>query len=257
MTDAVRDLILKPMQEIYLPPLHLRHDADAQARALDAYAAALAPFDGDTLQRAWENVVARQTYWVWPAAARSSRPAGNASPGRRRPAEEEQRKAKALDMADDYATQFMKTSHLAKLAAREGWSGRLRDYVTDAAFVQAQLLCHVRNVSFSTNLIENPGRFHSSQRSIRRLPQDHRTLPSSPAPSTSAYPRPYPPMAAAVPPQRGTNPDRMSAWAAFNHSCFLSGDTLCARRDSLLACPAAQLFEVGSVPQRLEIFIGA
>ncbi len=61
MTDAVRDIILKPMCELYLPPLHLRREADAQERALAAYETALAPFDSETLQCGWAKVVAEQT----------------------------------------------------------------------------------------------------------------------------------------------------------------------------------------------------
>ena len=163
MTDAVRDIILKPMQELYLPPLHLRHDVDAQARALAAYETALAAFDRDTLQRAWEHVVAHQSYWVWPSCGTIAEACRQCRPRPEPPSDEEQRKEKASRMADAYAARFMKTSHLAKLAAREGWSGRLREYVTDAAHVQAQLLCGVRDVSFSTNLIADRSRFHSSR----------------------------------------------------------------------------------------------
>jgi hypothetical protein len=163
MTRTVQDIILKPMQELYLPPLHLRHDADAQTCVLDAYAKALAPFDADTLQRAWQKVIAEQTNWIWPSCGSIAAVCRQCQPKPAPPSEEERRREKALQMADDYAAQFMKTSHLANLATREGWSGRLREYVYDAAWVQAQLLCHVRDVSFSTNLIESPSRFHSSR----------------------------------------------------------------------------------------------
>jgi hypothetical protein len=162
MTDAVRDIILKPMCELYLPPLHLRRDADAQDRALAAYETSLAPFDRDTLQRAWDKVVAGQTYWVWPNPGTIAEACRQCQPKPTPLSEEEQRKEKALSMADDYATHYMKTSHLAKLAAREGWSGRLREYVTDAAWVQAQLLCQVKNIGWNAKLAEGLGRFHSS-----------------------------------------------------------------------------------------------
>jgi hypothetical protein len=163
MADAVRDIILQPMQEMFLPPVHLRRHADAQARALDAYAKALAQFDSDTLQRAWQQVVARQTYWIWPSCGAIVEACRQCRPRPAPPTEEQQRKAKALDMADAYAGRFMKTSHLAQLAVREGWSGRLREYVTDAASVQAQLICGVRDVSFSSNLLDGPNRFHSAR----------------------------------------------------------------------------------------------
>jgi hypothetical protein len=162
MTQAVRDIILTPMQELYLPPLHLRRDADAQARALAAYEAALSSFDPDTLQRGWAKVVAEQTYWVWPNPGTIAEACRSFQPKPAPPSEEQQRQAKALQMTDDYATRYMKTSHLAKLARREGWSGRLREHVTDAAWVQAQLICRVKNIGWNAKLADGLGRFHSS-----------------------------------------------------------------------------------------------
>src|SRR5260370_21268175 len=146
MPDTARDIILKPMCELYLPPLHLRRDADAQERALAAYESALAPFDRDTLQRGWEKVVAQQTYWVWPNPGTIAEACRQCQPKPTPPSDEEQRKDKAAQMADDHVSRYMKTSHLAKLARREGWSGRLREYVTDVAWVQAQLICRVQNI---------------------------------------------------------------------------------------------------------------
>jgi hypothetical protein len=85
------------------------------------------------------------------------------------PPTDEQRRSKALAMAHDYATAFMHASHLAKLAGREGWSGRLREYVTDAAFVQAQLMCGARDIGWNARLAEGLGRFHSSAATAGKL----------------------------------------------------------------------------------------
>jgi hypothetical protein len=162
MTEAARDIIIEPMLELYLPPLHLRQDAQAQERALAAYEKALAGFDRDTLQRGWNKVVAQQTYWVWPNPGTIAEACRQCQPRPTRPSEEEQRREKALDMAEAYTARYMKTSHLGRLARQEGWSGRLREYVADAAWVQAQLLCQVKNIGWNARLAEGLGTFHSS-----------------------------------------------------------------------------------------------
>ena len=59
MTPAVQEVIIRPMTELYLPPLHLRANPEARARALDAYDNALADFGRDTLEKAWKTVVAQ------------------------------------------------------------------------------------------------------------------------------------------------------------------------------------------------------
>lgn len=171
MTQTVRDIVLGPMTELYLPPLHLRRDAQAQARALAAYEQALAGFDRDALQKGWDKVVAGQTYWVWPnpgtiaeacrQCAKRSLPTG----------EEEQRRQQALDLAEAYTARYLKTSHLAKLARREGWSGRLREYVADAAWVQAQLIAGVRHLGWNACLAEDFGPFRSSQQAFEEYRQ--------------------------------------------------------------------------------------
>jgi len=160
--STVRDIILEPMLSLYPPPTHLRGNQQAQQRALAAYEKALAGFDRNTLQRGWENVVARQARWVWPSpriiveACRKCRPKPRLSA-------EQQRTQKAIALAEAYTAQFMKTSYLAKLAREEGWAGRLRDYVADAAWVQAQLLAQVSNVGWNARLADGLGQFRSSQ----------------------------------------------------------------------------------------------
>lgn len=160
MSDLVREIILEPMCALFPPPQHLRDRRETLALALASYERALARFDRATLQQGWDQVVAEQTFWCWPnpgeivAACRQCLP--------RSPSDEEKRKAQALELADAYTSRFMKTAHVARLARREGWSGRLQDYVQDAAWVQAQLICGVRNLGWNTHLAENLGAFRSS-----------------------------------------------------------------------------------------------
>ena len=125
MTLVVQEVIIRPMTELYLPPLHLRGNAEARARALDAYDKALAGFDRDTLQQAWKTVVAQQTYWVWPNPGVIAEACRHCQPRPKPTNEEEKRREQALDMAEAYTARYMKTSRLAKLARQEGWDGPL------------------------------------------------------------------------------------------------------------------------------------
>jgi hypothetical protein len=173
MTQAVRDLILEPMLELYLPPTHLRADAQARERALAAYEQALARFDRDTLQHAWDRVVADQAFWVWPNPGTIVAACRQCEPRTKPPGEEEQRQAKALAMAEEYAGRYMKTSQVAKLAKREGWAIWLREYVADAAWVQAQLICKVQHIGWNAKLADGLGHFSSSAEAFeqyRRTP---------------------------------------------------------------------------------------
>ena len=135
MTPAVQEVIIRPMTEIYLPPLHCAHP-QAKARALDVYDKALAGFDRDTLQQGWQKVVAMQTYWVWPNPGVIAEACRQCQPRPKPTNEEEKHRGQALDMAEAYTARYMKTSHLAKLARQEGWSAPLRRYVADVAWVQ-------------------------------------------------------------------------------------------------------------------------
>jgi hypothetical protein len=163
MINAVRNVILEPMLALYPPPSHLRHDEQAQQRALAAYEKALAGFDRATLERAWEKVVARQAGWVWPNPRTIVDACRQCQPRPTPPSDQEQRQQHALDLAEAYTAQFMKTSYLARLARQEGWAGPLRDYVADAAWVQAQLLAQVKRIGWNARLADGLGPFRSSQ----------------------------------------------------------------------------------------------
>jgi len=162
MTTAVRDIIIEPMLSLFPAPLHLRHNGQARELALAAYEKALARFDRETLQRGWEKIVAEHALWVWPNPATIADACRQCQPKPTPPSEEEQRKEKALGMAEAYTTHYMKTSHLARLARQEGWAGRLREYVADAAWVQAELLCKIKNIGWNARLADGIGQFRSS-----------------------------------------------------------------------------------------------
>ncbi len=153
MTRAVQDLILKPMQAIFPPPLHLRQDAQRRAAALAAYADALADFDAATLASAWMAVVAQHTFWCWPSAGTIAEACRRFAPPPPAGGEQEKLGQQAEAMADAYTARFMKTTHVARLARAGGWDAKLAEFVRDAANVQGQLICGVRGVSFASTLV--------------------------------------------------------------------------------------------------------
>jgi hypothetical protein len=168
MTDAVRQAILEPMLQLYLPPLHLRADAQAQAGALALYEQALAPFDRGTLERAWQHVVANHAFWVWPNPGAIVAACQRCESRPRPSSDEAQRQAQALEQAEAYTARYLKTSQLAKLARREGWAGRLNEYVAAAAWVQAQLICGVQHLGWDAILVRDLGRFRSSREAFEK-----------------------------------------------------------------------------------------
>lgn len=153
MTGAVQEHIIGPMLAIYPPPQHLRGDRRRQAEALAAYTKALARFDAPTLAAGWQKVVAEHPFWVWPNPGAIADACRACLPKPPAVSDGEQRRQAAEALADAYTARFMKTTQFAKLAEREGWAPRLREYVRDAAWVQAQLIEGVYPVGFPTNLI--------------------------------------------------------------------------------------------------------
>jgi hypothetical protein len=140
----VEEVVLRPMQRVYLPPRHLRfHDADdpdAKEEALEQYYQALSGYDRAALEKAWQRVRAGHDFSIWPTPARLVQAAELSLPRPRPPSEAELRHQHALDRAEEYAACFMKRRKVARLAREEGWAGRLRAYVHAAAWVQAQLI---------------------------------------------------------------------------------------------------------------------
>jgi hypothetical protein len=159
---TVREAILKPMLEIYAAPPHLI-DAQDRKRALAAYERVLSRFDRQTLKRAWEQVAAIHTAWTWPSPAFIQLTCQRLPRHPAPPSEEEQRRSRAIEMADDYARKFMKGSHVAELARKEGWAERLSSYVRSAAWVQAQIICGVREIGWDICLVPNWDSYGSAQ----------------------------------------------------------------------------------------------
>jgi hypothetical protein len=163
---AVREVILEPMEGLYDIPFKLRHDEAARKRALADYETLLSRFDRGILAQAWKHVLAVYQDRRWPTPGVFAAACEMIARRHQLPTAEESRKAKALDMAEAYTSRYMKTSHLAKLARREGWAGPLRAYVADVAHVQAQLICGVCHIGWNARLADDLGDFHSSAEAL-------------------------------------------------------------------------------------------
>jgi hypothetical protein len=102
----------------------------------------------------WERFVTTQALWVWPPPAVIVAACRECAPRQPPPGEEEQRQRRAQALADAYVARYMKMSQVYKLAKRDGW---LLDYVQSAAWVQAQLICQVRDISWDAGLARDLG----------------------------------------------------------------------------------------------------
>jgi hypothetical protein len=169
MPEAVREAIIEPMLVTYLPPQQVRHDSAARNRALAEYTKTLAPFDRETLERAWELVKATHLLVIWPAPGTIAEACRQCQPKPRPPTEEERQRQKSLAMADAYTARYMKTSHLAQLARQEQWADRLREYVAATAWVQAQMICQVRHIGWDKLLLPDGERYRSSQAAFEAI----------------------------------------------------------------------------------------
>ena len=162
MTAAVQEHIIRPMLALYPPPVHLRQNAKSQAAALAAYVDALAGFDAATLAAGWRAVTAEHRFWCWPSIGTVVEACRRFAPPPPALGEQEKRRRQAEALADAYTARFMKTTHVARLARAEGWELKLGEYVRDAAWVQAQLICGVRGISFASTLVPPEERHISS-----------------------------------------------------------------------------------------------
>jgi hypothetical protein len=158
INQDVEDAVIKPMRAMYPAPLHLRHDAEAERLTLDTYRRGLARFERPVLERAWQRVAERNDYWTWPKLSELARACGECqkkAEATEPPAEPWAEKAASLVYA--YRKRFMETSQTATRAKTEGWAEQLRQYVDEAAWVQAQYLCGRKDVGYSSTVLVGRG----------------------------------------------------------------------------------------------------
>jgi hypothetical protein len=163
MTEAVREYVLDRMVQLYPPPTHLRGDEAQTNAALAEYERVLAPFDRETLARAWDKVVAEHSFWVWPNPGLFAEACRQFAPKPTAPSEKEQRRQQALELADHYTHRYMKMSHLAQLARAEGFEPELLAYVQAASWVQAQLIAGVRDIGWDSVLVPDAHAYGSAR----------------------------------------------------------------------------------------------
>lgn len=161
----VQEIILARMLDIYLPPTHLRQNQQAQQELLRGYEEALARFAPATLERAWHEVVGKHQFWIWPHAGTFAATCERLEPARHTPAEshESSQKRQAQEMTDTFTRKYRKKSKLAQEASKAGWLPQLMEYVTASAWCQAQLICQVTHIGWSSLLLSaHLGEFHSA-----------------------------------------------------------------------------------------------
>ncbi len=171
-TNAVREVILAPILDLYVPPPQVRYDRRARERALAEYTQALAPFSRSTLSKAWELVRETHELSIWPSPGVIARACRQCARQTQAPSQDEAKRQQALDLADAYTAKYMQTSTLAKLARQEHWAGRLQEYVAAASWLQAQLLCGVQQIGWDRVLLPEDSRHRSSQEAFAAIRED-------------------------------------------------------------------------------------
>lgn len=162
MNGAVRTLILERMQAVFMPPQQVRANRQARQLALVEYEQALQGFTAEVLEQAWVKVRNEHELVIWPPIRRFLDACRYYAVREGQPSPEEGRRQQALEQANAYTSRFLKHSVLAQRARAEGWLGELQNYVQAAAWVQAQLLCGVRQLGFDSVLLEE-GEYRSAQ----------------------------------------------------------------------------------------------
>jgi hypothetical protein len=172
----VQEAIVKPMLRLYMAPGHLRENPHEQPAALQEYFRSLEHYPRPVLEQVWRVVVEEHTLSIWPPPGKILEICRRVPRSSPKTNEVDQRLQQARDLAETYAQRFMKTSQVARLAKREGWSGYLRSYVEAASWVQAQLIGGIRDIGFDSILTRHLGTFASAQEALQAY---RRTLPKS------------------------------------------------------------------------------
>lgn len=154
-TQDVQKAILEPMTATFAPPKHLLFQPELQERALREYERSLAVFEREVLEQVWRTVCGGHRYKVWPTPATFVKVALALHKNQRTGPPLEAKQTEALALADAYVARYCKTSQLAKQAQRDGWLNELRHYVTEAAWVQAQMLVGIERVSYDSILLRH------------------------------------------------------------------------------------------------------
>lgn len=151
--EDVWEIILGPMQDLYMPGQHIRNNREAQQRALNEMVRSLEKFDRITLERAWEQVKAGHDLVIWPPVGVIETAARFFEPKPAPPSEQAKRLKQALEMTDNKVSGYMKTSKLSAQAKREGWSGHLRAFVHGLISIQAQIHCGCQGIGYTSRLL--------------------------------------------------------------------------------------------------------
>ena len=154
--EAVWTHILKPMQEFFPAPTHIRNDMKALGAALQLYERALMRFDPEVLKAAWPIAAAADELWCWPKLIDLVKVCQDEEKNfRRRTATREiDLQDQASSLATKYANSYMKRSQVAALARKEGWDQELKSYVFEVACVQAQFMVGIQNVGYPSLVLK-------------------------------------------------------------------------------------------------------
>lgn len=165
MSDDVQEAVLGPMLQLFPPPKHLRQPSAIQI-ALVPYRRALERFDRPALDFAWQKAVEENAMWCWPTVHAL---VSQAEAYQRQHQASEAWVEKAQELTDAYTRRFMATSQTAARAKAEGWADKLSAYVTEGAWLQAQILVGRENLSYSGLLVAHLPTIEEKKEAVAEL----------------------------------------------------------------------------------------
>jgi hypothetical protein len=147
--------VIKPMVATLPAPLHVRGKPAATEMLLNVYRHALAGFERETLEKAWQKVAQEQGFWTWPLPETLVKAAEHfhilANPFDQRESDLwVERTQRFTDMA---VKRFMRTSIHAARARDGGYEASLKEYVTEMAWTQAQIIEGREGIGYSANVL--------------------------------------------------------------------------------------------------------
>jgi hypothetical protein len=155
--EDVDELVIDPMVTRLPPPRHVRDNDAAVEELLDSYRHALCRFNRPTLEEGWRIASARLTVWTWPTPGEVAEACKEALREAAREGDADAWVQHATDLSDQDVRRFMTTSAHAARAREGGYEDKLKQYVRECAWVQAQYICGQEGVGYDHRTIFGTG----------------------------------------------------------------------------------------------------
>ncbi len=139
--------------ERFFPEANLTHE-EIWERIARQYIETLERFDASVLEKAWNRVRQQQTHSFWPSPGKIYQAALAVQAKDRPLSENAVKRQEARQMAEAYEKRFFASRRkVVKESRTAHWTGYLREFVSNAAWVQAQKLMNCDDISCDAKLL--------------------------------------------------------------------------------------------------------